>query len=126
MIDGHAEREALAARVRAEASARAATVTSPGARAVLLRAADKRAERVLAGLPVDLSYLRARRPVKRTTPRAAAVPRDLRDGVGAPKPTTRRPCLCCRRAFDSHGPGNRLCDPCRVRSAGESPFALQL
>lgn len=39
-------------------------------------------------------------------------------------PTTRRPCLRCRREFDSVGPGNRLCEPCRVKSADASPYAV--
>lgn len=32
-----------------------------------------------------------------------------------PARITRRPCLCCGRAFDSEGPHNRLCDDCRNR-----------
>lgn len=43
---------------------------------------------------------------------------------GEPVETTRRPCLRCRRDFDSHGPGNRLCEPCRTKSADASPYAL--
>lgn len=31
-----------------------------------------------------------------------------------------RPCLRCRQPFESSGPGNRLCDPCRGRDV--SPF----
>lgn len=118
MIAEPAEREALAARIRAEASARAANVRSPGARAMLLKAAENRAERVLAGLPVDLYYLRA---AASPTPRPTLMKRDQRL---ADRPVTRRPCLRCSTPFDSHGPGNRLCTPCRARSAEASPYAL--
>lgn len=31
-----------------------------------------------------------------------------------------RSCLRCRKAFMSHGPGNRLCSECRARDV--SPF----
>lgn len=31
-----------------------------------------------------------------------------------------RTCLCCRRPFESSGPGNRMCDGCRGRDV--SPF----
>lgn len=36
------------------------------------------------------------------------------------KTVTRRACLCCRKPFDSSGPGNRLCPTCRSKST--SPF----
>ena len=125
MTDTAAEREILAARVLDEAPARAAKVANAGARSILLRAADVRAERVLAGLPVDMSYLRARAaPAQRRESRAAPVPRDLRGADGAAKPITVRPCLRCRSPFDSHGPGNRLCPACRARSADASPYAV--
>jgi len=39
-----------------------------------------------------------------------------------PASSKTRPCLCCRDPFDSHGPGNRLCDRCRARDV--SPYAL--
>ncbi len=35
--------------------------------------------------------------------------------INAP-PTTPRKCLRCQKKFDSEGPGNRMCTPCR--SAG--------
>jgi hypothetical protein len=38
------------------------------------------------------------------------------------KPKTERFCLRCRDAFQSEGPGNRLCAPCGRRSADMSPF----
>lgn len=50
--------------------------------------------------------------------------RQFNDPDGEPKVVKRRPCLCCRRDFDSDGPGNRLCAPCRVRVADVSPYAL--
>lgn len=122
MTKGCAERKALAARVLAEAHARAANVTNTGARTVLLRAAEVRAERVLAGLPVDLSYLRAKAATtQRRENRSPPVPRDLRGGA---IPIVVRPCLRCRSPFDNHGPGNRMCDPCRAKSAEASPYAV--
>ncbi len=33
-----------------------------------------------------------------------------------------RPCLCCRRPFESEGPGNRMCVECRARNV--SPYAI--
>lgn len=43
--------------------------------------------------------------------------------VGAKKSEgSRRPCLCCRRQFNSQGPGNRLCKNCRTTSV--SPFEI--
>lgn len=38
--------------------------------------------------------------------------------------TRQRPCLRCRKRFDSVGPGNRLCTPCRAKSTDLSPFAI--
>jgi hypothetical protein len=38
------------------------------------------------------------------------------------KPKTMRHCLRCRDAFESEGPGNRLCAPCGRRSAEMSPY----
>ena len=43
---------------------------------------------------------------------------------GEPKSFTRRPCLCYRRAFESFGPGHRLCTACRARAADVSPYAV--
>lgn len=31
--------------------------------------------------------------------------------------TSMRPCMCCRTVFASQGKHNRLCDPCRGRTA---------
>jgi hypothetical protein len=45
-----------------------------------------------------------------------------RDGNLAKKKTTARPCLCCRRDFESSGPGNRLCANCSTKSV--SPYAI--
>lgn len=39
-----------------------------------------------------------------------------------PRQTVTRPCLCCRQPFESSGPGNRMCNPCRNQSV--SPFAV--
>lgn len=33
-----------------------------------------------------------------------------------------RPCMCCRRPFQSEGAHNRLCDPCRRKGSDISPF----
>lgn len=30
-----------------------------------------------------------------------------------------RACMCCRSSFESQGPHNRLCDPCRRRGSAE-------
>lgn len=30
-----------------------------------------------------------------------------------------RPCMCCAATFESAGPHNRLCDPCRKRGSAE-------
>lgn len=35
----------------------------------------------------------------------------------APPPTTRRPCLMCRRPFDSEGAHNRICGECKKTHA---------
>lgn len=36
-----------------------------------------------------------------------------------------RACMCCRTSFESQGPHNRLCDPCRKRGTSEgSPAAF--
>lgn len=40
----------------------------------------------------------------------------------APAPRAVRNCLCCRRTFESSGPGNRLCKGCRARDV--SPYAV--
>lgn len=114
-MSDRAEREALARRILADARARAEAIAYGGVRANMLRAAERRAERVLAGLPVDPSHL---------PPRAPNVSHHLLDLDGNPRPTQRRPCLRCRSPFDSHGPGNRLCGECRARSADASPFAV--
>lgn len=50
--------------------------------------------------------------------------RIYRSADGEHVETTRRACLRCRRGFDSHGPGNRMCDSCRTRSADASPYAV--
>lgn len=41
--------------------------------------------------------------------------------------TVRRPCLCCGAPFQSEGPHNRMCNPCRAqRSSGlaDSPYEV--
>jgi len=40
-----------------------------------------------------------------------------------PTTTTVRKCLKCERAFDSEGPGNRMCSSCRSHSHILSPYA---
>lgn len=32
-----------------------------------------------------------------------------------------RKCLCCGDQFSSHGPGNRICSPCKALDAWTSP-----
>lgn len=50
--------------------------------------------------------------------------RQFNDPDGLPRPVKRRPCLCCGKQFDSEGPGNRLCAPCRIKVSDVSPFAI--
>jgi hypothetical protein len=119
-----AEREALAARVLDEARARAASATNPGSRTMILRGAEARAERARAGLPIDMSYLRAAGAAEKGARPRTVASSHFRDADGAAKPTTRRPCLRCRLPFDSHGPGNRMCPACRARTADASPYAV--
>jgi hypothetical protein len=54
---------------------------------------------------------------------AASRPSSQRAERPLPRPAraTQRPCLCCRRIFQSAGPHNRLCGNCRCRDV--SPFA---
>lgn len=42
--------------------------------------------------------------------------RALRTGAPLSRPdgTTRRACMCCREPFESAGPHNRMCAPCRA------------
>lgn len=47
--------------------------------------------------------------------------RGLDDAPIAPK---QRPCLRCRKPFDSAGPGNRVCAACSNRAGEMSPYAL--
>ena len=102
MSTAPADREALAASILADARARAAKVAHPGARASMLLAAERRAARAREGdLPGQA------KPKKRTWPSVASDPDD------PPRQTKRRPCLRCTRPFDSEGPGNRMCEPCR-------------
>ena len=122
MNDQRAEREALAERILADARARAATVDHGAARASILRAADRRAESVRAGvLPLSAGVRPYTAPAVSTRPRAGRI---LRGGDGEPVPTTLRSCLRCRKDFDSTGPGNRMCDPCRAKMAEASPYAV--
>lgn|GEM_PF-1347309 len=48
--------------------------------------------------------------------------RKRRDVHGEPVPTETRPCLRCRKPFESEGSHNRLCGPCGKRDV--SPFAV--
>ncbi len=49
-------------------------------------------------------------------------PNRRRDVHGELLETVTRPCLPCRKPFESEGPHNRLCGPCAKLSL--SPFAL--
>lgn len=91
----------------------------------MLLAAERRAERVGVGLlPATSGCWPVAAPTSPTQPRTALVSRDLRDVDGAGRPTTERPCIRCCRKFDSHGPGNRMCEPCRLKAADASPCAV--
>ncbi|WP_194094852.1 hypothetical protein [Marivivens aquimaris] len=37
--------------------------------------------------------------------------------------TSERACLCCNERFQSEGSHNRMCDKCRVKSAGMADYA---
>lgn len=49
-------------------------------------------------------------------------PNRRRDVHGEPLETQTRPCLRCRRPFESEGPHNRLCGPCGKLDV--SPYAV--
>lgn len=49
----------------------------------------------------------------------------LRRDVHGEKPeTTARPCLRCRKPFESEGAHHRLCLPCTNRAQDVSPYAV--
>ena len=50
--------------------------------------------------------------------------RKRRDVHGEPMPTEARPCLRCRKPFESEGPHNRLCGSCSNRAGDVSPYAI--
>ncbi len=43
---------------------------------------------------------------------------------GEPMPTETRPCLQCRKPFESEGSHHRLCGPCTNRASETSPYAV--
>lgn len=47
--------------------------------------------------------------------RALADCRQMQADADAKAKRGARPCLCCRESFDSEGPHNRMCGPCRLR-----------
>lgn len=47
-----------------------------------------------------------------------------RDVHGEPEATQTRPCLRCRKPFESEGPHNRLCKACANRAGDVSPYAV--
>lgn len=107
------QRKQEAERIIAEAHQRAAAVPFPGVRVSMIRAAERKAAKLLAD----------------ALPEAAGnaptlVKRDTRGLDGERRVTQRRPCLRCRRAFDSHGPGNRMCSACREKGSDASPYAV--
>lgn len=114
-------------RILADARARAAALPYAGVRVGILRAAERNAQRALTG---ELTHWTPPKPTAQPEPRSAGCPRAAqvrRDVIGVDgrrRQTQRRSCLRCRRAFDSLGPGNRMCDPCRARSAEASPYAV--
>ena len=46
---------------------------------------------------------------------------EAQDKNGTRPKTQQRSCMCCRRAFLSTGPGNRLCVDCKRRE-GDDPY----
>lgn len=38
---------------------------------------------------------------------------------------TERVCLKCNKKFQSHGPGNRICDPCKNRNLTEKDHTVR-
>ena len=50
--------------------------------------------------------------------------RKRRDVFDEPVETVTRPCLCCRRPFESEGAHHRLCLLCTNRAGEVSPYAL--
>ena len=50
--------------------------------------------------------------------------RKRRDVHGEPMPTETRPCLRCRKPFESEGSHHRLCGPCANRASETSPYAV--
>lgn len=50
--------------------------------------------------------------------------RKRRDVHGELPPTVTRPCLRCRRPFESEGAHHRLCHPCSNRAGETSPYAV--
>ena len=45
------------------------------------------------------------------------------DLLTGPRQRRIRSCMCCRSSFESEGPHNRLCDPCRKRGSAEGAAA---
>jgi len=50
--------------------------------------------------------------------------RNRLDVHGETQPTQTRPCLRCRKPFESEGAHHRLCGPCSNRAAETSPYAV--
>lgn len=100
-----ADCEAMAAAMIADAQARAKAIPHKGVRVAMVKAAERRAARVMAT----------------AAPARPCVAKGLRDLDGAPVERKSRPCLCCEKPFLSHGPGNRMCDGCRGKDL--SPYA---
>lgn len=50
--------------------------------------------------------------------------RNRLDVHGETQPTQTRPCLRCRKPFESEGNHHRLCLPCSNRAAETSPYAV--
>lgn len=46
----------------------------------------------------------------------------MRDLEGEPIPTRDRKCLRCGKIFETEGPHNRMCHPCRTHDL--SPYAI--
>lgn len=126
LANEQALRNEQAEAIIADAHRRAAAIPYTGVRVNLIRAAEHKAQQVRAGL---VGLRRASQPTSPRQKCPAGPPRPAFRPIKQrldepPRPTQRRSCLLCCRAFDSDGPGNRLCDPCGKRAADASPYAV--
>ena len=75
----------------------------------------------------DAGCLRATGSVGRFIAYEWVKPYERPKPIVAEKPeTTTRNCMCCGAEFDSQGPHNRLCSPCRKQDDGVTSYAVRL